>query len=96
MDKTGNPFAVMKAMGHAGLPSTLKYQHPALEAIRSAMEAKNAATSAAAKKAAETQRHKTRHNAENGSPEIPSNLLEGNGGPARIRTLDQGIMSPLL
>jgi integrase len=85
---SGNMFAVKTAMGHASLQTTDKYQHPGLEQIRAVMEEKNAATTGL--------RHKTRHNAVNGSPEIPSKLLEGNGGPARIRTLDQGIMSPLL
>jgi integrase len=62
MDKTGNPFAVKTAMGHASLQTTDKYQHPGLEQIRAAMEEKNTATlSAAAKRASAQDCHNLPH-----------------------------------
>lgn len=33
---TGNLKAVMKSMGHADMPTAMKYQHPGLEIVRQA------------------------------------------------------------
>ena len=40
--------------------------------------------------------HNNGHSPKNAGEREEAKSLEGNGGPARIRTWDQGIMSPLL
>jgi integrase len=60
LSRTGDLSAVMKAMGHSSVQVTMGYLHPGLNAIRDAMDKKNAET---------LERHNLRHSPEEGSPE---------------------------
>ena len=54
LEATGNLAAVMKALGHSNAQTAMIYQHPGLEAIRFAVNQKNAVN---------VERHNLRHNA---------------------------------
>jgi Phage integrase family len=79
--------------GHVSRQMLERYSH-----IRS--EAKYAAIQALEKRAKESESeatgHKTGHSAEREADGAVANPLEAIGGPTRIRTWDQRIMSPLL
>jgi integrase len=53
LEKTGNLKLVMDSMGHTDVPTALKYQHPELEIVREAINARH------------TLRHTLRHTGEN-------------------------------
>jgi site-specific recombinase XerD len=41
LEKTGNLKLVMDSMGHTDVPTALKYQHPELEIVREAINARH-------------------------------------------------------
>ena len=51
---TGNLAVVMRAMGHSSAQTAMIYQHPSLELVRQAIDARNLAA---------VERHNLRHNA---------------------------------
>lgn len=42
LEESGNIAAVMRIMGHSEVKTTMRYQHPGLDSIREAIEARNA------------------------------------------------------
>ncbi len=45
MDETGNLKLVMELMGHRDVPTAMKYQHPRMDKVRTALNARNASAS---------------------------------------------------